>query len=103
LAGGVWTNGVTLVFENNIVWGNAQTRGDQFDFPAGADLRLGRNVVEGGINGGPPGVETLLTDPGFADTTSFALRDATAKGRDAQPGAYGGRGGAPLLARPRRE
>jgi hypothetical protein len=99
LAGGVWTSFTTLVFRNNIVWGNTQTAGDQFDFQLGTPLRLGRNIVQGGINGGPPVGETLQLDPRFADLRRFEVEgDSPARraGR-VELGAYSGPGSSRLL------
>ncbi len=100
IAGGVWTSGVGLEFRNNIVWGNSQATGDQFDFTPNAGLALGLNIVDGGINGASPsaGGQTLRPDPGFADGRRYQLSPSSAARKgDAQLGAYGGPGAAPLL------
>jgi hypothetical protein len=99
LAGGVWTSFTRLVFRNNIVWGNTQAKGDQFDFQLGTPLHLGRNIVEGGINGGPTVGETLLLDPRFADLRRFEVgADSPAqRGGRVELGAYSGPGSFRLL------
>ena len=71
VAGGVWTNGVSVVFDRNIVWGNRQSRGAQVAFTP-ANLQLGRNLVEDGLEGRDPAL-TVVVDPRFADSTGFEL------------------------------
>jgi len=100
LAGGVWTTGVRIEFRNNIVFGNTQGNGDQFDFTPNAPLALGLNLVQGGINGAPAsaGGTVLKVDPRFVDTARFELKPDSPAGRGAdQLGAYGGPGAARLL------
>jgi hypothetical protein len=101
-AGGVWTSGVRIEFRHNIVWGNRQAKGDQYDFTAESPMTLGLNLVEGGINGAPPtaGGEILRADPGFVDQRLFELAPTSPGRRGAdQLGAYGGPWAARLLRR----
>lgn len=61
---------------------------------------MGRNLIQGGVHGGPPGAVMLQSDPLFVDSKSLALAPRSpGRGREpaAQLGAYGGPGAATLV------
>ena len=88
--------GTKVVFRNNIVWGNAQSAGNQVSYAPATPPEMTNNLVQGGA----PGTGNLDADPRFAETTRYTLApDSPAKrgaGGRAELGAYGGLGGTPI-------
>ena len=80
--------GTKVVFRNNIVWGNAQSAGNQVSYSPATPPEMSNNIVQGGL----PGTGNLDKDPQFADMTRFTLKpDSPAKrGAGFELGAYGG-------------
>ena len=79
--------GTMVVFRNNIVWGNAQTAGNQVSYPPQTPPVMSDNLVQGGV----PGTGNVDADPRFADTKRFTLKpDSPARRGSAELGAYGG-------------
>jgi hypothetical protein len=85
--------GTKVVFRNNIVWGNAQSAGNQVSYSPLTPPEMSNNLVQGGA----PGTGNVDQDPKFAETTRFTLApDSPAKKSKPELGAYGGAGGVPL-------
>jgi hypothetical protein len=79
--------GTKVVFRNNIVWGNAQTAGNQVSYSPATPPVMSDNLVQGGV----PGTGNVDADPRFADTKRFTLKpDSPARRGSAELGAYGG-------------
>ena len=76
-------------FNNNIVWGNSQSAGNQVSYSPLSPPVMSNNVVQGGA----PGTGNVDKDPKFAETTRFTLTaDSPAKSGTVELGAYGGPG-----------
>ena len=87
--------GTKVIFRNNIVWGNAQTAGNQVSYSPLTPPAMSDNLVQGGV----PGTGNVDADPRFAETKRFTLApDSPAKragaGSRVELGAYGGEGAA---------
>jgi hypothetical protein len=82
-----------VVFKHNIVWGNAQSAGNQVSYSPLTPPEMTNNLVQGGA----PGTGNVDQDPKFAETTRFTLApDSPAKKVKPELGAYGGVAGAPI-------
>ena len=82
-----------VVFKHNIVWGNAQSSGNQVSYSPLTPPEMTNNLVQGGA----PGTGNVDQDPKFAETTRFTLApDSPAKRAKPEIGAYGGAGGVPI-------
>ena len=88
--GAVIAAGTKVVMRNNIVWGNAQSAGNQVSHAPNTPPEMTNNLVQGGA----PGSGNLDADPKFAETTRFTLSsDSPAKrAGGVEIGAYGGAG-----------
>ena len=91
--------GTKVVFRNNIVWGNAQSAGNQVSYSPATPPEMSNNIVQGGL----PGTGNLDKDPQFADMKRFTLapdsparRAVPGSPTRAELGAYGGTGATPI-------
>ena len=90
--GAIIAAGTRVVIRNNIVWGNAQTAGNQVSYSPASPADMTYNLVQGGF----PGTGNVDADPRFAETTRFTLAPDSPARRLApgqrEVGAYGGAG-----------
>jgi hypothetical protein len=85
--------GTKVVFKHNIVWGNAQSAGNQVSYSPLTPPEMTNNLVQGGA----PGTGNVDQDPKFAEMTRFTLApDSPARKAKPELGAYGGIGGVPI-------
>lgn len=85
--------GTKVVFRHNIVWGNAQSSGNQVSYSPFSPPEMTNNLVQGGA----PGTGNVDQDPKFAETMRFTLApDSPARRSKPELGAYGGAGAVPI-------